>query len=509
MEIKRLPTLLLATATIASAEPAAPQPNIILIYADDLGWGDVSSYGATAVKTPEIDRLAAEGMRFTSGYCGAATCTPSRFALLTGEYAWREPGRGIAPADEPLLIKPGTTTLPSILREAGYHTAIVGKWHLGLGDGQTELDWNGKIAPGPLEVGFDYSFIIPATVDRVPCVYVENHHIVDLDPEDPVKVSYRKRIDPRPSGAEARDTLKMDWSHGHNQTIINGISRIGWQTGGTAALWRDEDIADVLSRKAVEVIEANHDNPFFLFFPLHDPHVPRVPHERFVGATDMGPRGDVIAQIDWCVGEINRTLDRLDLAENTIVIFSSDNGPVLNDGYKDEAAERIGDHTPAGPFRGWKYGRWEGSNRVPTIFRWPARIPAGTISDAIIGQVDFPATFAALTNRELKENEAPDSFNILPTLLDPRASVRESIVLEGIRDVLGFRKGDWKYHEPTEADRTAWATGIDIGARRVPFLFNLADDPGESTNLAAENPEIVEKLHAELQEIKSSGRSRP
>ncbi len=504
MPVNRLPALLIATAAIAAAEPAATKPNIILIYADDLGWGDVSSYGATAIHTPQMDRLAEEGMRFTAGYAGASTCTPSRYAMLTGEYAWRDRGRGIARADSPLIIPPGSTTLQSILHDAGYHTAIVGKWHLGLGDGGSPLDWNGKIAPGPLETGFDEAFIIPATVDRVPCVYVENHHVVGLDPDDPIEVSYGERIDPRPSGAEARDTLKMDWSHGHNQTIVNGISRIGWMTGGTTALWRDEDIADTLARRAVRVIEEQKDRPFFLFFSLHDPHVPRVAHERFEGTTTMGPRGDVILQIDWCVGEINRTLDRLGLADNTLVILTSDNGPVLDDGYKDQAAELIGDHSPAGPFRGWKYGRWEGSNRVPFIFRWPARIPADTVNHGIIGQVDFPATFAALVGRDLAENEAPDSFDILPTLLDPSAPARPSIVMEGIRDILGYRSGDWKYHHPTDARRIAWDTGIDIGARPYPMLFKLADDPGEENNLAEDHPEIVEKLHAELQQIKST-----
>jgi arylsulfatase A-like enzyme len=503
----RLLTALLATTVLAAATPEADLPNIILIYADDLGWGDVSAYGATAIKTPEIDRLAKEGIRFTSGYAGSSTCTPSRFAMLTGEYAWRAPGRGIAPADEPLVIKPATTTLPAILREAGYHTAVIGKWHLGLGDGN--IDWNGKIAPGPLEIGFDYSFLIPATVDRVPCVFVENHHVVGLDPADPIKVDYRKRIDPRPSGEEARDTLKMDWSHGHNSTIVNGISRIGWMTGGTAALWKDEDIADEITRRAVAHIEAKKDERFFLFFTLHDPHVPRVPHPRFVGSTGMGPRGDVIAQIDWCVGEINRTLDRLGLTENTLVIVSSDNGPVLDDGYKDDSDKLIGDHKPAGPFRGFKYGRWEGSNRVPFILRWPARIPAGQVSDAIVGQVDFPASFAALTGRALKESEFPDSFNVLPALLDSNKSGRPSIVLEGIRNILGYRSGDWKYHEPTKVDRIAWGAKIDIGARPEPMLYHLATDPGEAKNVADEHPEIVGKLHAELQQIKSSGRSRP
>ncbi len=495
-----------ASACLAAA--AERPPNIIIIYADDLGYGDVGAYGATALETPEMDRLAREGMRFTSAYSTSATCTPSRYSMLTGEYAWRGDGRGVAPADAPLLIPPGSTTLGSILQEAGYYTAIVGKWHLGLGTGN--LDWNGKIAPGPLEVGFDSSFIIPATVDRVPTVYIEGHYIYGKDEDDePLRVSYRQRIDSSPSGQEARDTLKMDWSHGHNQSIANGISRIGWQTGAESAHWRDEDIADVLSSRAVEVIENNKDRPFFLYFSLHDPHVPRVPHERFVGATDMGPRGDVIVQIDWCVGEINRTLDRLGLTENTIVILTSDNGPVLDDGYKDESAERIGDHKPAGPFRGWKYSRFEGGTRMPTIIRWPARVPAGTVSDSIISQVDFPATFAALTGRELQENEAPDSFNFLPVLVNPEATVREHVVQQGIRNLLGFRRGDWKYHHPSNANTTAWETGIDLGSRPYPQLYNLAEDLGETNNLAEEHPELVEELHAELEALRAAGRSRP
>lgn len=496
--------MLAASFAAAAINSPGKPPNIILIYADDLGWGDLSCYGAEAIETPQIDRLAAEGVRFTSGYAGASTCTPSRFAMLTGEYAWRAPGRGVAPADEPLIIKPGTTTLQSILKESGFHTAIIGKWHLGLGDGQKPLDWNGKITPGPLEVGFDQSFIIPATVDRVPCVYVENHHVFGLDPADPITVNYRKRIDPKPSGAEARDTLTMNWSHGHNQTIVNGISRIGWMTGGTAALWKDEDIADTIAARSVAYIEAKKSERFFLFVSLHDPHVPRVAHDRFVKSTRMGPRGDVIMQIDWTVGEINRALDRLNLVEDTLVIFTSDNGPILDDGYQDQSAELVGDHRPAGPFRGWKYGRWEGSNRVPFIMRWPARIAQGTTSDAIIGQVDLPAAIAAMTDRKLLENEAPDSINIFPTILDPSVTARTSIVLEGIRGALGYRNGKWKYHEPSQADPIAWNTGIDIGTRPEPMLFNLDEDPGESQNLAENHPEIVEKLHAELQQIKTS-----
>ena len=481
--------------------------NIVIIYADDLGWGDVGCYGATAVKTPYMDRLAEEGIRFTSGYAPAATCTPSRYAMLTGEYAWRQRGRGVAAGDAPLLIKPGRTTMASILKDAGYNTGVVGKWHLGLGDG--DLDWNSKIAPGPMELGFDYCWLIPATVDRVPTVYVENHHVANLDPEDPLEVSYRERIGPAPTGRDNPELLTMHPSHGHDNTIVKGISRIGFQRGGYSAWWDDDQIADVLSEKAVAYMEKHKDERFFLYFSLHDPHVPRVPHERFEGKTDMGPRGDVIVQIDWCVKQILDTLDRLNLADNTLVIFSSDNGPVLDDGYHDQAAELVGDHKPAGPFRGWKYSRFEGGTRVPFIARWPNRIKPGQISDAIIGHVDFPATFAALTGQQVAGADAPDSVNVLDALLGISDTGRDHIVQEGIRGALGFRAGDWKYHEPHEVAQIAWQTGIDIGARPFPQLYNLKDDPGETTNLADKFPEKVKRMHALMQKIKRQGRSRP
>ncbi len=496
-----------AMAPNAGSDNAKQPRHIVIIYADDLGWGDVGCYGATAVKTPHIDRLAQEGIRFTSGYAPAATCTPSRYAMLTGEYAWRKQGKGVAPGDAPLLIEPGRTTMASILKDAGYHTGVVGKWHLGLGDGA--LDWNGKIAPGPLELGFDYCFLIPATGDRVPCVYVENHRVVGLDPEDPIEVSYRERIGIAPTGNQNPELLKMRPSHGHDQTIINGISRIGYMRGGYSAWWKDEEFADVLSSKAVDYIEKHKDETFFLYFSLHDPHVPRVPHERFEGKTEMGPRGDVIVQIDWCVKQILDTLDRLNLADDTLVIFSSDNGPVLDDGYHDQSAELVGDHKPAGPFRGWKYSRFEGGTRVPLIARWPKQIKPGQVSDAIIGHMDFPATFAALSGRQLADDDAPDSFNVLDALLGISETGRDHIVQEGIRNALGFRAGDWKYHEPSTAARIAWQTGIDIGARPFAQLYNLKDDPGETANLAERYPEKVKQMHDRLERIKHTGRSRP
>jgi len=361
--VRKAVLLLFLLATVVPPARAQSRPNIVLIYTDDLGYGDVSSYGATAVETPNIDRLAKEGLRFTDVQSPAATCTPSRYALLTGEYAFRRPGTGILPGDAALVIEPGRTTLPSMLQRAGYTTGVVGKWHLGLGP-KGGPDWNGEIRPGPNDVGFDYSFIMAAAGDRVPTVYVENRRVVGLDPADPITVSYAT---PLGSGPTGKANPKVAPRYGHDQTIVNGISRIGYMTGGRGALWRDEDMADVYARKAVAFIEQQRQKPFFLFFATHDPHVPRRPHPRFVGRTGMDPRGDAIIQADWCVGEVLTALDRLKLTRDTLVVFTSDNGPVVDDGYQDEAVEKLGSHRPAGPFRGGKYSLFEAGTRVPFI----------------------------------------------------------------------------------------------------------------------------------------------
>jgi arylsulfatase A-like enzyme len=509
----------------ASFGAELPKPkNIVLILADDVGWGDVSCYGAKAVSTPNVDRLAKEGVRFTDAHASAATCTPTRYALMTGEYAWRKKGTGIATGDAALLIEPGRTTLPSTLKKAGYTTGVVGKWHLGLGPGPDKTDWNVEIVPGPREIGFDYSFLIPATGDRTPCVFVENQRVVGLDPADPIKVNFKLVDDNYPGeldGRRDRDTLKLDWSHGHNYTVVNGIGRIGYMTGGKKARWVDEEMADTLAAKGAAFIECNKDKPFFLYFATHDIHVPRVPNPRFVGKTAMGARGDAIVQFDFQVGAILDALDRCGLREDTLVILSSDNGPVLDDGYKDGAVEKLGSHRPAGPWRGHKYSAYEGGTRVPYLVRWPRRVPAGKESGALVSLIDCLATFAALGGQSLAASDAPDSFDVSAALLDPAAPGRARFIAQD--PVLSLREGAWKFI-PANAnkkgpkrpdtgllgDPDAFVKGeSDNGNWNVAQLYDTAADPREANNLAGRQPERVAAMAAVLEKAQASGRTRP
>lgn len=494
-------------AGAAASLPAAPanRPNIVLIYADDVGYGDLSCYGATRVKTPNLDRLAGAGLRFTNVHASSATCTPSRYSLLSGQYAWRKPGTGILPGDAALILPTNGNTLPAMLQRAGYHTAAIGKWHLGLGSG--DINWNGDIRPGPNEVGFDYSFVIPATLDRVPCVFVENHRVVNLDPNDPIRVSYKAPFPGELTGKDHPELLTMHPSHGHDQAIVNHVSRIGYMMGGKSALWNDEDIVDVLAGKVTHFIEQNKNHPFFLYFAAHDIHVPRIPNPRFRGATPMGPRGDAIAELDWSVGQVLDCLDRNHLSENTIVMFSSDNGPVVDDGYKDQAVEKLGNHRPAGIFRGGKYSIFDGGTRVPMMARWPGHIRPDRLSHALISQVDFYASLAALAGQTVPHDAAPDSLNMLPALLGQTENARQSLIEDA--GSLGLVEGNWKYIEPSHAPRFNRNTNTELGNDPEPQLYNLAEDPGEKNNLAAKFPDRVRQMAAELDQFKSSGRSRP
>lgn len=496
----------------AVSSVSAARPNIIVIMADDLGYGDVSCYGATSLETPNIDQLSAEGLRFTSGYCSASTCTPTRYSLLTGTYAFRGERTGIAPPNAPAIIKPGTETMASILQRAGYATGVIGKWHLGLG-GPDGPDWNGDLKPGPLEIGFDTCFLLPTTNDRVPQVYVHDHRVPNLDPADPLWVGTKKPSPDHPTGLTHRDTLKMDWSHGHNSTIHNGISRIGFYTGGHAARFRDEDLADKWVEKSVEFMEQHRDEPFFLFFSSHDIHVPRIPHERFQGTTTLGFRGDAIIELDWCVGELMKTLDRLQLAENTLVVFCSDNGPVLDDGYKDGAIEKIGQHRAAGPFSGGKYSVYEGGTRTPFITRWKNRIAPG-LSEEMVCTIDLAASLAALVNQPVPDNACLDSFNVLSALLgEAHAAGRDHLVQQdnGSSGTFALRAGNWKLHRYQKKSARNVVVEAELANTKTPQfqLFNLAEDPAEKKNVIDRYPDVAERLQQQLSELIEQGRSRP
>ena len=477
---------------------AADKPNIIFIYGDDIGYGDFSCYGGE-VDTANIDTLAEEGVRFTGGYCTAATCTPSRYSLLTGEYAFRNKGANILPGNAPLIIDPFRPTVAAFLRDNGYKTALSGKWHLGLGSPTEPLDWNGEIKPGPKEVGFEYSFHMAATADRVPSVYIKDGRVVNLDPSDPIQVSYQQQVGNDPTGISHPQRLKLQADEQHGKTIVNGVSRIGWMTGGNSARFRDEDMADTYLIKAVEFIKSNQGNPFFLYFAPNENHVPRIVHERFQGVTSLGPRGDALAVFDWCVGRLVETLKETGQYENTLIVITSDNGPVLFDGYWDAAIESQGTHDASGPWRGGKYSRWEGGTRVPFIVTWPGKSKPG-ISDAIVSQVDLYASVAELIGKPVPANAGQDGQNVLSTFLGETEEGREYVIQEALTQI-AVRKGSWKYIPPgsiTERQGImTWKEGS--GWKKTPveepgLLFHLTEDSTESRNLAAHYPEKVEEL---------------
>lgn len=490
----------------STASQQAAMPNIVFILADDIGYGDFGCYRATKVKTPNVDRFASQGLRFTDGHSMASVCTPSRYSFLTGEYAFRKKGTGIASGIEGLLIEPGRTTVASLMKRVGYATGIVGKWHLGLGTSPT--DYNGEIKPGPIELGFDYCWIIPATGDRVPCVWVENHRVVNLDPADPIKLDYKV-------------------GRGAPESFLNGIPRIGKQTGGKAALWDDKNISTVIVAKSCAFIEQHKDKPFFLEVATHNIHVPRVPNAKFVGKSDCGVRGDTIVEFDWTVGQVLETLNRFNLAENTLVIISSDNGGILDNNGPDKV-HGVGDpdatngHRCNGILRGTKGTIWEGGTRVPFITRWPGKIKPG-VSDEMICQVDMLATFAVLTGQKLAQADGPDSFNVLPALLGERTDkpCREYLIEQNNGGTARtLRKGTWKYipgsggdknkrRAKAEPEKSAEAVADGDLPPVSGQLYDLAVDISETKNIAAANPKLVAEMAAKLKQLCDRGHSRP
>jgi arylsulfatase A-like enzyme len=482
-----LAVLLAASTPFASvlAEPSA-RPNILVILADDVGPGDAGAYGATKIRTPHIDRLAAEGRRFDNGYASAAVCTPTRYSLLTGQYAWRQKAdgvrKGVGNGLSPLLIPAEMTTVQRVLQQGGYHTAVIGKWHLGFG--RDKPDYNADLRPGPLETGFDEFFGIPATNDRIPTVFVRNHRVVGLDPADPITVSYDK--------AEAEARGLSSWAAGRN--------RIGWGQGGKAAWWKDEDIAEAHTGEAVRFLERNADRPFFLFFAPHDVHAPKVPQKRFAGASGISERADMLLGLDDAIGQVLRTLDRLGLTKNTLIIYSSDNGAYVNE---------EGGHRPTGLLRGIKSTSWEGGTRVPFVVTWPGHIRPGVSRD-LVSTIDIPATVCAAAGIAVPAGALPDSVNLLPALLDaPNAPQRDSLILQNGSGDLAVRSGPWKFIPDLDLADGWKSKKKDRTAAPRPGLFNLAEDPGEERNVIAQHPDEAKRLADLLATIQSSSTPQP
>jgi arylsulfatase A len=495
---------------VQAADVPARKPNILFILADDLGYGDLGCYGARKVKTPNIDRLASEGRRFTDAHSASAVCTPSRYALLTGEYPFRRNIWGPAMNQSPLLIGAGRTTVASLFKQQGYATACLGKWHLGFGD-KPKPDWNADLKPGPLEVGFDYFFGIPVVSSHPPFVLVENHRVVGLDPADPLVYGGTPPTKAYPE--------KM---------MTPAIS------GGRAAheLYRDEELGATLTEKALTWIREHKDGPFFLYFATPHIHHPFTAAPRFTGTSECGRYGDYLQEFDWMVGEVMHTLDELRLRSDTLVILSSDNGGMLNQGGQD--AWKAG-HRLNGRLLGFKFDSWEGGHRIPFIARWPGNIEPGSVSNDLICHVDMLATFAALTGGRLAGADGPDSFNVLPALVGkPGTSIRDHVVLAPNRkENLALRDGRWLYigaqggggfsgTKPGDhmlggpaALKFTGETNSDIEDGRIKpdapptQLYDLTSDPWQSRNVVREHPDVATRLMARLRDCMSKPRTAP
>lgn len=486
------------------------RPNVIVILADDLGYGDLACYGAKNVKTPNVDALASSGVRFTNCHATAATSTPSRYSLLTGQYAWRKPGTGVAAGNAGMIIRPEQFTMADVFKSAGYATAAIGKWHLGLGDKTGQQDWNAPLPAALGDLGFDYSYIMAATADRVPCVFIENGQVANYDPSAPIFVDYQKNFPGEPTGKDNPELLyNQKPSHGHDMAIVNGISRIGYMKGGGKALWKDENIADSIASHAIGFIRRHTDEPFFMYFCTNDVHVPRFPHERFRGKNPMGVRGDAITQFDWSVGEIMRTLDELGIADNTLVILTSDNGPVLDDGYDDQAEELLNGHSPTGPYRGNKYSAFEGGTMVPAIVRWPKGVAGGQESDVLMSHIDWMASLGSLIGARLPEGAAPDSRQRLGNLLGTDITDTPWVVELASNHTLGVRTKDWKYIEPNDGPAMIqWGPKIETGNNPMPQLYDMSSTKGETENVALIHPQVVFDMQNILRRVRSTAATK-
>tara|TARA_B110000914_G_scaffold213134_1_gene214779 strand:+ start:175 stop:1722 length:1548 start_codon:yes stop_codon:yes gene_type:complete len=494
IKIILLSILFIGCADLSKKKNKEIKPNIIVIYADDLGYGDVSAYEKGSLSTPNMDALANGGIRFTNGYASSATCSPSRYALLTGTYPWRNSKAKILTGAS-LIIDTTEMTLPKMLKTKGYNTAIVGKWHLGLG--LSKIDYNSNISPGPNQVGFDYSHIMADTQDRVPTVYIENGDVVNLDKNDPIYVNFKSNFEGQPTGLINPELTTMKWHHGHNSSIVNGVPRIGFMKGGEKARWSDVDMADHFLEKAQDYIKNNSNETFFLYYALQQPHVPRTPHPRFEGKSGMGPRGDVILEADWCIGELYKTLESEGILENTLIIFSSDNGPVLNDGYYDDAVEKLGDHTPSGGLRGGKYSLFEAGAKVPFVAYWKGKIDSA-VSDKMISQIDLFNSISTIVGSDIQSSDGQDLSSLI---MKNEGEGREELVLEATSRT-AYRNGDWIMIPPYNSAAVSKYTNIELGNSLEFQLYNIKNDPKQENNLALKESEKLKEMTSKFFEIR-------
>lgn len=494
---------LLSTPLLSIAQK---KPNVIIILADDIGYGDIEWVeDLPTINTPNIKRLADESLCFSNAHCTSATSTPSRYGLLTGKYPWRKKGKGIASGDAPLIIPPNSYTVATMFQSQGYHTAAIGKWHLGLGDKRGEQQWNSTVSPNPSDIGFAYSYLMAATADRTPCVFIENGKVENLDPKDPIQVSYTSNFEGQPTGYTNPEMLRLHPSHGHDMTIVDSISRIGYMKGGESARWHDEDIADKITDKAVAFIQKNKNEPFFLYFGTNDIHVPRMPHDRFKGKSGMGLRGDAILSFDYSIGKIIDTLDALGIADNTIIILTSDNGPVIDDGYQDQAVALLGNHQPSGTYRGGKYSAYQAGTRVPMMIRWKNGNIKNNINDNLFSHVDLLASLADIIGVKISPKNNLDSQNNAKHLLGKSKKGRKYILTNNANNTLSITTKQWRYIEPSKGARYNAKVNIELGNEPYDQLYYIKEDSKERINLATKKKKKTAQLKQILAKEKSKG----
>ncbi|MEJ5976403.1 arylsulfatase [Novosphingobium sp. PS1R-30] len=462
----------------AVAAPARQRrPNVVVVLLDDMGIGDAGAYNPwSAIPTPNIDRLAREGMRFTDMHSSSAVCTPSRYSLLTGRYCWRSRlKKGVLDGTGTNLIEPGRLTLPGLLKRAGYHTAGVGKWHLGLGSGET-ADYTKPLRPGPRDHGFDYYFGIPSSLDFPPYLYFENDRVVEAPT-----------------------------AHTDGSATPRGVF---WRAGAIAPGFRMEEVVPTLTDKAIGVVRqaAKAGNPFFLYFPLPSPHTPWVPLPEYRGKSQAGDYGDYVVETDAMIGRLLDEIDARGIAEETIVIVTSDNGA----DWKPEDAARFA-HRANQAWRGEKADAWEAGHRIPFVIRWPGRVAPGSVSNETGSLADVMATLAGALGLALPDDAAEDSFDLTPAL-EQRSGppVRPNIVDHSLDGLFTIREGNWKLIVGLGSGGfTAPKTVAPAAGGPQGQLYDLAADPREEDNLYDRRPEIVARLSATLDVLQREGRSRP